>query len=174
MSSGFALASLWQVVCSTIGGLCASALRQACPHCAPVLRCPALSCHCGGGSELIGRSVDTTCLAAGGCPWQLVAAAFAAGLVTAALGILSLQLWVRTAAAPLAIAGPASAASPKGTLGVLAAAAAADTAGVSPRRPPPPPASAAVRPVPREPLPTAVLPETSSPHDEGPVWKPRR
>ena len=174
MAIQFLLATCWSVLCSTLGGLCATAITSACPHCTPVLNCPALSCHCGGGSALEGRSQPTTCSAASGCQWQLIAAAFAAGLATAALGIVGFLLWVHGAPAPLAAVAPASAAAAKGTVEVLGAAAIADVAGVSPRRPPLPLPAVAAQPVSRAPLPGAVAPPASSPHDETPVWKPRR
>ena len=180
MSIAFALASLWSVVCSTIGGLCASALAHGCPACSPVLRCPALSCHCGGGLDLVGRTApDTTCSAAGGCPWQLVAASYAAGLVTAALVTLSFRLWVEEApaakrglgaGAPLCLAAAEAVAGLKCGSPAAAAAVAAGAAGVTPRRSPPAP----VVPERREVLPAAALPPAAASNDGLPVWRPRR
>ncbi len=174
MAIQFLLATCWSVLCSTLGGLCAAAIASACPHCTPVLNCPALSCHCGGGFALEGRAQPTTCPAASGCQWQLIAAAFAAGLATAALGIVGFLLSVYGAPAPLAAVGPAGAAAGKGTVEVLGAAAIAVAAGASPRRPPPPPSAAAAPQVVRALLPAADPPPASSNHDEAPVWKPRR
>ena len=176
MSLSFLAATVWSIFCSTLGGLTAAALRQACPHCSPALHCPALSCHCGSAYESLQGSAVPTCTAAPGCSLQLVAAAYAAGLLTAAFGILSFKLWVRAAwvaEGGLALGEPLAGGSPPRA----AAAAPLGEPSPTPRRALPAPAAAA----PRSERPTfatapslAVVAAAAVRSDDAAVWRPRR
>ena len=172
----FILATVWSVLCSTLGGLCASALARACPDCSPVLHCPALTCRCGSGVETLLAGPATPCTAAPGCSLQLVAAAYAAGLVTAAVVVVSVKLWVRgawVAEGGLALGQPLAG----GAVPLAAAAAISGVLSPTPRRALPAPAASATRSdkpaaaVVPPPAPTAALVHGN---DDVAVWRPRR
>ncbi len=91
MSLAFILATGWSVLCSTVGSLSAAALTRACPSCAPVLHCPALTCACGSRADTALATSGAPCAAATSC-LQWVVASYVAGLVTAAVAYLGFSL----------------------------------------------------------------------------------
>ena len=173
----FLAATVWSIICSTIGGLCAAALSHGCPAWSPVLHCPALSCNCGGGVDVAATvvGVATTCPAASGCQPRQLAAAFVAGVITAAVGLLSIRLWVRGI---WAAEGGLALGTPGAVGGALAACGAAAAAGVARKAPP------ALAALPAPPVRRALAagfalgsppasPAVGS-QDDGAVWRPKR
>ena len=112
MHPAFVAASAWSATCSAIGAGLANAVNG-CPHCAPVLHCPPVSCHCGSHD-----GVGLAGVCAVGFGWQALLVSFGAGVLCAGVGLWRLQLAVQapsgSSAGERPFAGPPAAAAPGG------------------------------------------------------------